>query len=308
MFRLSLSRRLLTASVALTGVLLALGAVMALTTLSWAPVIAAVVGGFGLVVLLLLRSTSNDSREVRERLSALEALLSVMEQRLPHQATSYRPGEPLDLLRRDLQRDMSTSIALAASVDPTGPMPAPGGWAATPETLLAVVSEVLSATRVGTVVECGSGTSTAWLGRAVVQRGEGQIVSLEHDSEFAHLLRGRLEVLGVSQRTDVRVAGMSPIMIAGEEWRWYDSHAWCDLDDITILFVDGPLGAMAPLARYPALPLLLERLAPGALVVLDDVDRDDEKVILERWLALPGNAPLSVERWTDRAVLLRVAA
>lgn len=306
-FGLSLSRRLLTASSALLIGLLAVGLVTALASQSWASLIVAAFTVLGLVLLLFLRSVSNDSREIHGRLGAHEALLQNIERRLDQQAVSYRPGEPLDMLRRDLQRDISASIALAASVDPTGPMPAPGGWAATPETLLAVVSEVLSAPRVGTVVECGSGTSTAWLGRAVAQRGEGRIVSLEHDAAFAGLLRHRLEVLGVAHCNDVRVAELSPITIAGDEWRWYDSRAWSDLDDITILFVDGPLGAMAPLARYPALPLLLGQLAPGALVVLDDVDRDDEKVILDRWLTLPGSATLSVEGWTDRAVLLRVA-
>lgn len=302
---LSLSTRVLAASCLLMGALILLGAFLGVVTGSWLPLIAGALACFGVLVLLIARSTSNDSRAMNERLAANEALLTDINRRLTETTLTYRPGEPLDMLRRDLQRDLSATIALAASVDPTGPMPAPGGWAATPETLLAIVSEVLYAPRVGTVVECGSGTSTAWLGRALLQRGEGRLASLEHDAVFAGELRHRLETLGVADRADVRTAEISPVEIAGEQWRWYDSQAWSDLEDITLLFVDGPLGASAPLARYPALPLLLDRLAPGALVVLDDIDRDEERLILERWRELPQGNRLAVERWTDRAVLLR---
>jgi hypothetical protein len=36
-------------------------------------------------------------------------------------------------------------------------------------------------------------------------------------------------------------------------------------------------------SRFPALPALADRLAPGALVVLDDADRDGERDILDAW-------------------------
>ena len=38
-----------------------------------------------------------------------------------------------------------------------------------------------------------------------------------------------------------------------------------------------------PLARYPALPLLRDRCAPGARFILDDAARPDEKAIINRW-------------------------
>ncbi|MCW3064342.1 MAG: Methyltransferase domain, partial [Solirubrobacterales bacterium] len=54
---------------------------------------------------------------------------------------------------------------------------------------------------------------------------------------------------------------------------------------IDLLLVDGP-PAFEPeiaLSRYPALPVLAERLAPDATVVLDDIDRPGELAILETW-------------------------
>jgi hypothetical protein len=49
------------------------------------------------------------------------------------------------------------------------------------------------------------------------------------------------------------------------------------------LFVDGPPGAIARQVRYPAFPLLADRLAPGATVVLDDSRRSAEAAIVKAW-------------------------
>jgi hypothetical protein len=49
--------------------------------------------------------------------------------------------------------------------------------------------------------------------------------------------------------------------------------------------VDGPPGYGEGMAasRYPALPALRGKLAPGALVVLDDAEREPEQRILAQW-------------------------
>jgi hypothetical protein len=70
---------------------------------------------------------------------------------------------------------------------------------------------------------------------------------------------------------------------------WYAADQCYDLHDIAMLLVDGPPGHTASCARDPALPLLRTRLAPGALVVLDDTNRADERRTLEHWQQLvPG--------------------
>jgi hypothetical protein len=56
-------------------------------------------------------------------------------------------------------------------------------------------------------------------------------------------------------------------------------------DPIDLLLVDGPPAYAAghALARYPALPVLGDRLASGATVVLDDAERPGEQEVLRRW-------------------------
>jgi hypothetical protein len=67
--------------------------------------------------------------------------------------------------------------------------------------------------------------------------------------------------------------------------------ALVDLPEIDLLLVDGPPGSAGTQARYPALPVLSDRLADGAIVVLDDFSRADETTIVERWCAeIPGLA------------------
>ena len=58
--------------------------------------------------------------------------------------------------------------------------------------------------------------------------------------------------------------------------------------EIDLLLVDGPPGYGEGMerSRYPALPALEPRLAPGAMVVLDDASRPGEREIIERWTEL----------------------
>jgi hypothetical protein len=52
-----------------------------------------------------------------------------------------------------------------------------------------------------------------------------------------------------------------------------------------MLVIDGPPGFIQHHSRYPALPLLSERLADGCVIFLDDAARADEQAIVRRWLA-----------------------
>jgi hypothetical protein len=51
------------------------------------------------------------------------------------------------------------------------------------------------------------------------------------------------------------------------------------------LLVDGPPAGEpgSERSRYPAVPALADRLAAGALIVLDDIDRPGEQWVLEAW-------------------------
>lgn len=187
---------------------------------------------------------------------------------------------------------------------------ADGGWALTARTLVWLLDHV-AAGGVTRVLECGSGTSTIWLAAALEQRGEGHVFALESDPDYARQTRADLATIGLSHRAEVIDAPLVDVAVNGREPRpWYDlSGLPDDATDIDLLFVDGPVGALAPEVRYPAFPRLANRLAEHAVTVLDDTTRPDEANIVEVWLS-EEHAGRRLERIgsTDRATIMRIAA
>jgi predicted O-methyltransferase YrrM len=156
-------------------------------------------------------------------------------------------------------------------------------WSMAPEDLNAVTN-LIAARRPGFVVELGAGWSTLVLARAVADVG-GALTSIEHDVAWAANVRESVLEAGLR---DVRVihAPLEPHPLApGGPW-WYSEAALAELPNgIGLLLVDGPPGGSPENAgsRHPALSVFENRLAPGALVVLDDAGRVGEREILERW-------------------------
>jgi hypothetical protein len=109
-------------------------------------------------------------------------------------------------------------------------------------------------------------------------------VSLEHDPDYHQQTAQELSRLGLSDFAEVRLAPLEQCAVQGETWSWYAESAWRDLGGCGLLFVDGPPGWSAPLARYPAVPVLADALTPGAAVFLDDYDRADEQAVVARWI------------------------
>jgi predicted O-methyltransferase YrrM len=154
----------------------------------------------------------------------------------------------------------------------------------TPAGLAAVCAEV-TGRHCRRIVECGSGFSTMALARLLHRRG-GRLVSLEHDQSWATRVRGELAAAGLAEIAQVVLAPLEPHPLAREGLWWYAQRALRSLPHrVDLLLVDGP-PAFEPeleLSRYPALPVLAERLAPDATVILDDIDRPGERQTLEGW-------------------------
>lgn len=157
--------------------------------------------------------------------------------------------------------------------------------AMSPAGLATVAAEISFAER-KVVVELGSGVSTIVLARLARQMG-GRIWALEHHPGWAGWVRRALERDGLGDVASVVDATLEPHPLALDDAPWYSPSALAELpaEGVELLLVDGPPGygdGMA-LSRYPALPVLGERLAPGALVVLDDARREGEAEILDAW-------------------------
>lgn len=224
--------------------------------------------------------------EDRAELAAHTATLSAHDDRLAEISAAVARIEALlgDKLLPEVRSrgdfgQVEAMIDLRALLRPRAPLPRLRGWAASPDVLRLLI-ERIAVTRPKLIVECGSGASSVWLGYAVERYGEGRVVALEHDERHLRATRDLVTAHGLDAIVEVRHAPLTP-------WRsfpWYDTAALTDLNDIGLVFVDGPPGNTGHLARYPAVPLLLPRCSPSAVIVLDDTKRPEEQEIVERWL------------------------
>lgn len=171
-------------------------------------------------------------------------------------------------------------------------MPPLRGWAASPDVLRVVVRHI-DRLRPALVVECGSGSSSVWIGYALRRVGGGRLVAIEHERGYAEQTRALVTEHGLDDIVEVRHAplkGIEPetITVDGAQVitadQWYDPSALTDLDGIGVLFVDGPPAATGRHARHPAVPLLWPRCTEDAVIILDDAARPDEKALGDRWL------------------------
>jgi hypothetical protein len=197
-------------------------------------------------------------------------------------------------------RQLEAMIDLRALISAVAPLPALRGWALSPDALRLIMGEVF-ARRPRLVVECGSGSSSVWLGYGVQRLGTGRVVALEHDERFVSLTRDLLRAHGLNDVVEVRHAPLVPWTGNGAHAHagdgdgdsdsgagaqpWYDVRAIADLDKIGLLLVDGPPATLNAAARYPALPALLPKCADEVLIVLDDTVRAGESAVSDRWLA-----------------------
>lgn len=153
-----------------------------------------------------------------------------------------------------------------------------------PAALVKVINEIAFADR-RVIVELGSGISTVVIGRLLAERG-GKLTSIEHDPDWAAIVRGHLEREGLEPVVELLVSPLAPHSDTWESAPWYSPEAVASLPSgIDLLLVDGPPGYGEGMthSRYPAMSALADRLSYGGLVLLDDADRDPEREIVERW-------------------------
>ncbi|RNL86627.1 class I SAM-dependent methyltransferase [Halostreptopolyspora alba] len=206
----------------------------------------------------------------------------------------YQPGNSRELTEHITRQGCADHGQQAAwwelrdFLRPASFMPALRGWAESPD-VLRLVARAIGEHRPKLVVECGSGSSSIWLGYALRKAGTGKLVALEHDERYARLTRDMVAAHGLSDIVDVRHAPLA-------DWRsdpdagfqdshWYSLDFVRDLVDIELLFIGGPPAGTGKQDRYPAGPILFPLCSPSAMVVLDDADRADEQAIGDRWLA-----------------------
>lgn len=252
--------------------------------------------------------------DLRAQIDGLGRAVNQVGAAVEHQSPAlHRLMDELRETMMSVQRVPSASVELGrvydSLVDHGRPMPELGNWAMSPRALVWFVDRI-STTPVTTIVECGSGSSTVWFATAFERRGgPGRVVSLESSAEYAEETRARVAALGLSHRAEVIHAPLVETTVPGRDPHpWYDlSTLPGDLDTIDILFVDGPVGAIAPQVRYPGYPLLADRLTTDSIVVLDDTGRPDEQGIIDGWLQeRPFGRRIAVSERLDKSTVFSV--
>jgi len=202
-----------------------------------------------------------------------------------------------------LFRQMEALHALYTELQLQRSLPATRGWAASPDFLLELARHALSE-QPRLVVECSSGTSTLVLARCMQLNGSGKVYSLEHDPHYAKATRAELARHGLASWAEVLDSSLTAQEFRSATWPWYEA-AGLPSGAIEMLAIDGPPQATRRLARYPAGPALFARLAPDAVVFLNDAKRPDEQEILRRWATEYPEMQQHVLNCERGAVLLR---
>ena len=142
------------------------------------------------------------------------------------------------------------------------------------------------------VVEFGCGISTLFLTERLSREG-GHLVSFDHDAQWISELSSRLTA---AQRNVVTFI-LAPLVASTYEETvidWYDSDvvhgALANLKLVDLVLVDGPPAYQKKfcLNRGPAIHHLRPVLAPNAAILLDDIHRQGEQHIANRWSELLG--------------------
>lgn len=178
--------------------------------------------------------------------------------------------------RADARRELLSLIRLGDAQ-----VPPDGGWVAGADFLLLLARQVLTQ-KPGLVVEFGSGVSSVVIAACLQLNGDGRLLSFDHDEGFAELTRRRLRRAGLA--AEVQAAPLRP-GLAGYGGSWY-GHGELP-DGIDLLVIDGPQAWRQGQeeSRGSAAPAAFAKLAPGAVVLLDDAARAGEQRVAARWRA-----------------------
>ena len=229
----------------------------------------------------------------------------------------------LDTLEQQFERRLErASLAVMRQLEAflqlhacLGPIPAPlHGWAISADLALLLLRQVEAAPP-DLVLEFGSGVSTWVLLAALARVGSGaskgdgaskagrepRLLSFEHRGDSRDATADLLRASPLRQRLDLRLAPLEPWSEGDRSYSFYGNLAaiGAALDPLRrssqpqrlLVLVDGPPGRSGPLARYPAVPALLEQLQGDAGsgpplqvdLFLDDLERREERQIANLW-------------------------
>lgn len=179
-------------------------------------------------------------------------------------------------------RQSEALAGLYGTLDIQSPLPVTRRRAASPDFLSLMAREIFRL-QPELIVEAGSGTSTLVAAYCLKKLGRGKMVSLDHIDKYAAITRDTIKVHDLDNFVDVLYAPIKEYEIDGKKHLWYDDAELQTIERIDFLIVDGPPQDIAEDVRYPAIPLLIDKLHENSIVLLDDGARPGEKEIVSKW-------------------------
>lgn len=205
---------------------------------------------------------------------------------------------------RSETQQVEALLQLYKGFEPRWAMPSLGRWALDARAALHLRS-LVEEYRPQRILEIGGGSSTIWLGYMCERLGV-ELISVDHHQTFYERTRLMVSRHRLTHVVDVRLGPLTQYRLDSGVYDWYDSSAFSGVQDIDMVLVDGPPATTGPLARFPALPVLADRLAPQALILLDDSERADEAEAVERWTSRYGLS--RIDEGVSRLAVLRAAS
>ncbi len=183
---------------------------------------------------------------------------------------------------RDQQRKNQAYQMLMLTLETDRPLPYMSDWSATPELSLAVCDEILH-NEPDCVVELGSGTTTLITAMSLKKIGKGKVWAFDHQKEYVERTKLQLQRQKLTEWAVVHHAPLTTVESEVGKSPWYDLEGKIPDRKVGLLIIDGPPVKTAKLARFPALPMLWERLAESAVIILHDTHRPEESEVIKRW-------------------------
>ena len=211
--------------------------------------------------------------------------------------------QDLELFQRH-RDEMQRQIWLSSRVSPRRPLPPWKGNEARRD-LLNAAWDIIRSERPKHVLELGSGLSTLVMAYALEANGAGKLQALENHAETAASTRRLISEHKLQPYALLLDAPLRHVDVGGERHNWYYLPDYRSLAPIDMLFVDGPEGALAPMSRFPALPILRDYLAQDAVILVDDTHREDENMMLNRWLEAFPNLERDIHFQSEEFAALR---
>ena len=162
------------------------------------------------------------------------------------------------------------------------PLPIDEHWSAASD-FLGVIADYCLQEKPQTIVECSSGISSLVLSQCCMLNQSGHVYSLENGVEYVRQTQQKLTDFSLLEYCDVFHAPLREVAFEDQFFQWYSLEEFPKLE-VDLLVIDGPPGFLQKQSRFPALPLLQDKLAEKCTVFLDDAAREDEQELVKRWL------------------------